>query len=287
MRYIFLNLKRFDVPRAAGGVNNICGIDIWGAHIIKAVQQDLKRHRDTQFIMFFPEAHILSAKSAMDEKSDEASPIALGSQGVHFDNISPGGNFGAFTTSLPAKAAAALGCEWVLIGHCEERNKLKAILQAGGLRDMSAVNIILGKAAKCAIDSGLNVLYCVGETADEQPYKERVLKEQLEAIAGLPAACKNPQATIVIGYEPVWAIGPGKTPPDGEYIRHISEYIKSLVPYPVVYGGGLKTENAQMLAGIESIDGGLIALTRFGGDFGFYPDEYLEIVAEYLRGSQS
>ena len=281
MKYIFLNLKRFDVPRAVGGVNRIAHIDNWGAHIMEAIQGDLKKYKDTQFVVFFPEAHILGAKSVLGENSDNI--IALGSQGVHFDNISPGGNFGAFTASLPATAAAALGCKWAIIGHCEERNKLKAILQAAGIADMSAVNIVLGKAAKCAIDSGLNVLYCIGETADEQPHKEQVLKKQLEAIADLSPA-KNPNTSIVIGYEPVWAIGPGKTPPDGEYIRNISGYIKSLTPHPVVYGGGLKTENAQMLASIESIDGGLIALTRFGEDFGFYPEEYLEIVAEYLRG---
>ena len=50
----------------------------------------------------------------------------------------------------------------------------------------------------------------------------------------------------------------------------------------VVYGGGLKKENAQMLAAIPEIDGGLIALTRFQGDIGFYPGEYLEILEEYL-----
>ena len=50
----------------------------------------------------------------------------------------------------------------------------------------------------------------------------------------------------------------------------------------VVYGGGLKTDNAEMLAGIREIDGGLIALTRFAGEIGFYPEEYLEIIRLYL-----
>ena len=52
----------------------------------------------------------------------------------------------------------------------------------------------------------------------------------------------------------------------------------------MVYGGGLKKENAQMLAAIPEIDGGLIALTRFSGEIGFYPEEYLEIVHLYLNG---
>ena len=51
---------------------------------------------------------------------------------------------------------------------------------------------------------------------------------------------------------------------------------------PVAYGGGLKTDNAEMLASIPEIDGGLIALTRFAGEIGFYPEEYLEIIRLYL-----
>ena len=50
----------------------------------------------------------------------------------------------------------------------------------------------------------------------------------------------------------------------------------------VVYGGGLKTDNAEMLASIPEIDGGLIALTRFSGEIGFYPQEYLDIIRLYL-----
>ena len=52
----------------------------------------------------------------------------------------------------------------------------------------------------------------------------------------------------------------------------------------MVYGGGLKSDNAKMLAGIAEIDGGLIALTRFSGEIGFYPEEDLEIVRLYLGG---
>jgi triosephosphate isomerase len=50
---------------------------------------------------------------------------------------------------------------------------------------------------------------------------------------------------------------------------------------PVVYGGGLKSDNAEMLASITEVDGGLIALTRFSGEIGFYPEEYLEIIKTY------
>jgi triosephosphate isomerase len=270
MKYIFLNLKRFDVPKALGGVNGICDIENWGGYIINSIKEPVKKYANAEFAVFLPEAHLLSAKSALSGNDK----INLGCQSVHFNNISVNGNFGAYTTSRPAAAAAALGCKWAIIGHCEERNKLKEILKEGGCTDMSAVNSILGKKIKCAVESGLKVLYCIGETQEEQPIKTDVLKAQLQVI--------KEYEDIVIGYEPVWAIGPGKTPPDREYISEISEYVKSVVNRPVVYGGGLKTDNAGMLKSIGAIDGGLIALTRFAGDIGFYPGEYLEIVAKYL-----
>ena len=99
---------------------------------------------------------------------------------------------------------------------------------------------------------------------------------------GLDLAGKD-AGQVALAYEPVWAIGPGKTPPDAAYITDIARFIKSRLPHlPVVYGGGLKSDNAKMLAGIAEIDGGLIALTRFSGEIGFYPEEYLEIVRLYL-----
>jgi triosephosphate isomerase len=91
----------------------------------------------------------------------------------------------------------------------------------------------------------------------------------------------------VIGYEPVWAIGPGKTPPNSEYIAYVSNLIKDMVnslygfEIQVVYGGGLKEENAGMIAGISTIDGGLVALTRFSGEIGFYVEDLKKIIENY------
>jgi len=278
MKYIFVNLKRFDVPPELGGVNRIAPCSQWAEKIISGVSPGLKKHSGKQavFTMFFPEAHITQAVNA---KKD--SPVKIGCQGVHWDDIAPGGNFGAFTTSKPAAALTALGCESVIIGHCEERRSLAAVLaEAGVTGDASAaaVNRILAKEITAAKARNLDVLYCIGEKAEEQDNWQAVLSAQIDV--GLSAAQDR---KIVIGYEPVWAIGPGKTPPDRAYIEKIARFIKSKADVPVVYGGGLKTDNAQMLASIPEIDGGLIALTRFSGEIGFYPDEYLEIVDLYLK----
>ena len=122
------------------------------------------------------------------------------------------------------------------------------------------------------------VLYCIGETSEEQERWQEVLGEQLDV--GLEGVDKS---QVVIAYEPVWSIGPGKTPADKPYITKIARFVKDRTGgMDVVYGGGLKTDNAEMLASIDEIDGGLIALTRFQGEIGFYPNEYLDIIRLYL-----
>jgi triosephosphate isomerase len=124
----------------------------------------------------------------------------------------------------------------------------------------------------------MKVLYCIGEMDTELSDWDKVLGQQLSI--GLNGADIS---KVAIGYEPVWSIGPGKTPADKPYITKVAKFVKAETNgLPVVYGGGLKTDNAEMLASIDEIDGGLIALTRFKGEIGFYPDEYIEIISTYL-----
>jgi len=276
MKFIFLNLKRFDVPKELGGVNTISPVRDWGRYIVENTQEKLKVYdpNEVEFVMFFPEAHIISAVNALTE----GSPVKIGCQGVFRDDTAAGGNFGAFTTNRTANSMKAMGCGGTIIGHCEERRDKLGIMQEAGVADTDAVNRILNKEIKCAINAGLKVLYCIGETSEEQHHWQDTLRKQLKI--GLDGVDKS---QVVIAYEPVWAIGPGKTPPGRDYIQMIAKFIKKVAgDVPVVYGGGLKQDNAEMLASIPEIDGGLIALTRFSGEIGFYPDEYLEIIRNYM-----
>lgn len=274
MKYIFLNLKRFDVLPDLGGVNRLAPAERWGGHIVGETQEGLRALPGAEYVMFFPEAHLLPAGAALAADS----PIALGCQGVYREDTAVGGNFGAFTTNRPANAAASLGCEWVLIGHCEERGDKAGILAEAGVTDTAAVNRILNQEIKAAQKAGLKVLYCIGEKSEEQENWQQVLGDQLSI--GLDGVDTS---GVVIAYEPIWSIGPGKTPADQPYIEKIARFVKERTgDIPVVYGGGLKAENAAMLASIPEIDGGLIALTRFGGEIGFYPEEYLDIIRLYL-----
>lgn len=276
MKHLYLNLKRFDVPVEYGGVNRIAPLKDWGSYIVAHTQEGLKHYDPSQveFVQYFPEAHILGAVGARCE----GSPVQVGCQGVYRMNTAVGGNFGAFTTNRPASAARAMGCASTIIGHCEERNDKAGILAEAGVTDTAAVNRLLNQEIKCAQAAGLKVLYCIGEKSEEQERWQDVLGEQLSV--GLEGVDTS---KVVIGYEPVWSIGPGKTPAGKDYITMIARFVKERTGgLDVVYGGGLKVDNAEMLASIDEIDGGLIALTRFQGEIGFYPDEYLEIIKTYL-----
>lgn len=276
MKHIFLNLKRFDIPKAAGGVNALAPVRDWARTIVTGTQEALSgaAFAGAEYVMFFPEAHILPAAAA----KAEGSPVQLGCQGLHREDTAVGGNFGAFTSLLTGNAAKALGCGWALIGHCEERREKAGVLAEAGVTDPDAVNRLLRREVLAAQRAGLQVLYCIGESEEELPHKEQVLGKQLSI--GLDGA---DTAGVVIGYEPIWSIGPGKTPAGRDAIRDTARFIKEQTGgIDVVYGGGLKADNAAMLASIDEIDGGLIALTRFAGEIGFYPEEYLEIIRLYL-----
>ena len=276
MKHIFLNLKRFDVPAALGGVNRIAPIQQWGGYIVENTQQALKKYNASQveFVQYFPEAHLLNAVAARCENS----PVQIGCQSVYRMNTAVGGNFGAFTTNRSVSAMKAMDVNYTIIGHCEERNDKMGILAEAGVVDTKAVNRLLNQQIKLAVSNGMKVLYCIGEKDTELDRWDEVLKEQLEI--GLDGVDKT---QVVIAYEPIWSIGPGKTPAGKDYITKVARFVKEVTGgIDVVYGGGLKVDNAQMLASIEEIDGGLIALTRFQGEIGFYPDEYIEIIQTYL-----
>lgn len=266
MKKIYLNLKRFDIPLAYGGINNIAS----GEHWAKRIVFETEKLRGCDFTIFFPESSLLPAISM-------AHLVKIGCQGIHYEDVEKGGNFGAFTSYRTAKSMKALGVKSAMIGHSEERKGLEKLTSLGGVK--VDINPLLNQEVACAENADLDILYCVGEKSEEQDNRYEVIRHQLQE--GL----KNRDLQrVVVAYEPIWAIGPGKFPPDQAYISDIVRFIKSVVSVPVVYGGGLKKENAEMLASIPELDGGLIALTRFGKDFGFSIEDFAEIVGTYQKG---
>jgi len=308
VKTIFVNLKRFDVPKEKGGICQMNDPFEWMKWIVEeCVKYGLGKLDDVELVLIPSEALLCPALQTLNAFAKaETQGITIGCQGVFRQNVAKGKNFGAFSTNLPAAAAKTMGCTWAMIGHSEERRDKQEIIaeaigewkQHDALRSkvMTAVNQLVNQEVLRALEEGLNVLLCIGETEEERgegSFEQQkgqiieVLRKQLEiGLSGIETIIDK---RIVIGYEPIWAIGPGKTPPGGDYISFVSECIKELgkdlfgIDLEVVYGGGLKKENAPVIAVVKTIDGGLIALTKFTGDICFEPQGLAEIISCYCE----
>ena len=179
----------------------------------------------------------------------KGSKIKLGAENVAWaDN-------GAFTGEISAEMLKEIGVEYVIIGHSERR-------QYFGETDQS-VNARLKQALK----NELKPIVCVGETLTEREKNKtkKVLKKQV--LEGFKDIVAEDFANIVIAYEPVWAIGTGKTATAEDANKTIA-YIRSLVKKTwgaevakalrIQYGGSMKPSNAKELMAMRNIDGGLI-----------------------------
>lgn len=146
---------------------------------------------------------------------------------------------GAFTGEVSPPMLLELGASGALVGHSERR-------QLFGETDDT-----VRQRAECALEAGLEVIACVGETEAEREAGETegVLARQVSFV---PA-----HERLVIAYEPVWAIGTGKTA-GPELAQEAHAFVKSLHPAPVLYGGSVKPENAAALLAQPDVDGALV-----------------------------
>jgi len=178
----------------------------------------------------------------------EESTIALGGQNMHSEAK------GAYTGEVSAKMLRDHYVHYVILGHSERREYFKED------------NAFINKKVKAALEASLKPILCVGEKLEEREAGKTldVVKKQLEeGLAGIKA---EQAEQLVIAYEPVWAIGTGKTatPEQAEEVHaEIKKILANLfgdkgVKVPVLYGGSMKPENAKELLEQPSIDGGLI-----------------------------
>ena len=159
--------------------------------------------------------------------------IAVGAQNVHWEEV------GAFTGEVSAVMLREVGAYAVIVGHSERR-------QYFGETDETTA-----RRAAAALESGLSVIACVGELEAEREAGEtgEVLRRQVLA---LPE-----DSELVIAYEPVWAIGTGKTATPDQ-AREAHAFIKGLVDVPVLYGGSVTPETAPDLLSQDGVDGALV-----------------------------
>jgi len=183
------------------------------------------------------------------KKGIEGSDILLGAQNMHWESE------GAFTGEISADMLLSLGCSFVILGHSERRHLF------------GETSEIINRKLKKALDIGLTPIVCVGEKLEEREAgkTEEVVEEHIKGAfdgLGLEQAKK-----VVIAYEPVWAIGTGKTATPkqaNEVHRFIREKLSALYSKEladsanILYGGSVKPENAKDLLKQADIDGALV-----------------------------
>ena len=190
-------------------------------------------------------------------------PIALGAQNLFQEPE------GAYTGEISGPMIRSAGCRYVIVGHSERR-------QYFGETDDH-----INRKIKAALDARLTPVFCVGETEEERDSEKTfsVLDKQVQN--GLEGLLADHMETVVIAYEPVWAIGTGKTATP-EQAQVVHAYIRKLVDrlfgettahtMRILYGGSVKPANISELMALPDIDGALV------GGASLKPDTFSEIV---------
>jgi triosephosphate isomerase len=173
------------------------------------------------------------------------SSVQIGAQNVHWEES------GAFTGELAASMLTEIGLGWVIVGHSERRTLFADT-------DETVLN-----RARAAQAAGLKVIYCIGETLEERDAGTTfaVLEKQTAALGALDPA------RLVLAYEPVWAIGTGRTASAAQ-AQEAHAFLRvrlaalfdgeAAAAIRILYGGSLKPSNAHELLALADVDGGLI-----------------------------
>ena len=162
---------------------------------------------------------------------------------------------GAFTGEVSASMLKSVGCEYVILGHSERRHIF------------GESNEMINKKIKKALSAGLKPIFCVGELLEERENgtTNDVVKKQI--LKGLAEISADDMKNIIVAYEPVWAIGTGKTASPAQ-AQEVHEFIRDLIEITysleiandlvIQYGGSVKPDNAKELISQKDIDGALV-----------------------------
>ncbi|NQU16592.1 MAG: triose-phosphate isomerase [Candidatus Saganbacteria bacterium] len=182
-------------------------------------------------------------KSAADAVA--GTNVMIGAQNLFWEEK------GAFTAEVSGPMLIAAGCKYVIIGHSERR-------QYFGETDET-----VNKRLKAALKAGLLPIVCVGETLEQREKNETMKVVEAQVKNGLKELETGNWKLVTIAYEPVWAIGTGKTA-SPEQAEEVHSFIRGLLPAEVketvriLYGGSMKPANVKELMAKENIDGGLV-----------------------------
>jgi len=215
------------------------------ATFVNGLKEKMKDFKGSVGVIICPPfTSLVVAKSLI-----QGTQIHLGAQ-----NISQNDD-GAFTGEVSAKMLAAIGCEYVILGHSERRQYFKE------------TDDLVNAKVKKALKANLTPIICVGETLEEREsgVTEKIISTQIKEV--LKELSSEEVHKVVIAYEPVWAIGTGKTATPDQ-ANQVHKLIRKLVAQLysravadaliIQYGGSMNAENASSLLSQSDIDGGLI-----------------------------
>jgi triosephosphate isomerase len=191
------------------------------------------------------------------------SPIAVGAQNLHWESE------GAFTGEIAPGMLTAAGCRYVIIGHSERR-------QLFGETDQT-----VNRRVQAALAAGLTPVLCIGETESEREAAQTFSVLDKQVRLGLEDVSLQTPGETVIAYEPVWAIGTGKTA-TRDQAQEAHAFIRDLLrklyggqqadATRILYGGSVKPSNIAELIGMDDIDGALV------GGASLDPETFAQIV---------
>lgn len=222
------------------------------------LKNSLPRSKRCSIILCVPFVNIPAAVKVLKD-----SRVAVAAQNVHWES------HGAFTGEVAPAMLADLGVKYVLIGHSERRQYF------------NETDATVNKKIRAALDAGLRPILCVGETLEQRELdvtSELIAYQVKAALSGITA---EEMRHIIIAYEPVWAIGTGKTAtPEqaGEVCSEIRAVLRKLYGARVArattiqYGGSMNAKNASDLLAQPDVDGGLI------GSASLAPSDFLQII---------
>ena len=201
-------------------------------------------HNDRTVILFPPALSVTSVVHALGSRTD----LGVGVQNIWTEDK------GAFTGESSAPMAKDAGARYVLVGHSERRHVFGEAAEATALKCAAAAR------------AGLTPILCVGELLAEREAGKTVDVVRRQVSVGLTAIDDETVAAMAIAYEPVWAIGTGRTatPEDASQVH--AEIRRSLAarlgeraaPVPILYGGSVNISNAKSLLGAPGVDGLLV-----------------------------
>src|SRR5580704_12348214 len=228
----------------------------------EALLAELEQRQNPEWqvdVVVFPPYMYLAEAARMLEESG----IAVGAQDLCAEPV------GAFTGQVAASMLKDVGCRYVIVGHSERR------------RLYHEDDVLVARKFGAALQAGLTPVLCVGETLEEREANrtEFVVARQLEAVTAMNGVSSLSNA--VVAYEPVWAIGTGRTA-SPQQAQAVHAYLRSRIDAQdakmarhlrILYGGSVKASNAAELFSMPDVDGGLV------GGASLSADEFLEICA--------